>query len=350
MMRVHRFFTKIRIKEGAKIMFRKLTCTLLAINVLFGMLVTASPKSEASGETPDSLKILCIGNSFNQDTMAYLPPVLREILPDTELTVGVLHTSSATIGDHIRWNDEDKKYHIFDYWGPESDAWSRLPGRKSKSLKEALALADWDIITMQGVSSDVLSDAGIEQMTADAERLSEWLRRSAQKPFALMWFEWIGRPEGNLSADQMAVKVRDAAVYAEKKLDIDAVIPVGDAFQIARGYESLRTIGSAPYGNLLYEDNVHMQAGLPALLASYTTAAAILRYYGMDVRYIERSSWVPNNDNVLAINANNEEGKSFTHGFPYGVTAENVALAKVIAADSVINFDKDQAATAVISD
>lgn len=35
-----------------------------------------------------SLRILAIGNSFNQDVMAYLPPVLNEMLPDYNITYG----------------------------------------------------------------------------------------------------------------------------------------------------------------------------------------------------------------------------------------------------------------------
>ena len=88
----------------------------------------------------------------------------------------------------------------------------------------------------------------------------------------------------------------------------------------------------------MYIDNVHMQAGLPSLLAAYTTAAAVLRYYGMDSSALEYSMWTPSLENAMKINATNAEGSTFTHGFPDGVTAANIALAKQIAIDSVNNF------------
>lgn len=319
-------------------MRRKLTCALLIMSSLLWILGAVGPESKAYGDAPDSLKILCIGNSFTQDTMAYLPMVLRESLPETAVTVGVLHTSSSTLENHLQWIQEDTKYRAFDFWRPDRNAWKRFYSDKSVTLKRALELRDWDIITIQGNCENVLSDEGNGQMLAEAARLSYWLRYNATKPFVLMWLEWVGRPVGELSADEMVSKIQNASVRAQSQLDIDAVVPIGDAFQTARQDEVLRTIGTGPSGYLMYKDNVHMQAGLPALLASYTTAAAILHYYGLDVECIERSTWVPTNENVVKIRANNEEGTTFTHGLPEGVTPENVALAKKIARESVLNW------------
>ena len=317
-------------------MRRRMICALLVLVSLFSMLGAAGP--ESAGTAPESLKILCIGNSFTQDAMAYLPRVLREMMPETEITVGILHTSNATLEKHMQWIKEGATYHAFDFWRSDREAWKRFYTDKSVTLKRALELRDWDLITIQGVSLDVLSDEATEKMIADAGRLTDWLKYSAQKPFTLMWLEWIGRPEGELSADVMAQKIHDATVYAAPRMHVDAVVPIGDAFQIARQDEVLRTIGTGPSGYLMYQDNVHMQAGLPSLLAAYTTAAAILRYYGLDAERIERSTWIPTDENVVKIKANNEEGGTFTHGLPEGVTAENVALAKKIAVESVNNF------------
>lgn len=322
----------------SEIVRRVLTFLLLVVSSLLWLLGAADPESMAYGDAHDSLKILCIGNSFTQDAMAYLPMVLSESLPETEVTVGVLHTSDSTLETHLQWIDEDKKYKVFNFWGPDRKAWRHFIKDKTVTLKRALELRDWDIITIQGNHMYVMSDEGNGQMLAEAARLSYWLRYNATKPFVLMWLEWVGRPVGELSADEMASKIQNASVRAQSQLDIDAVVPIGDAFQTARQDEVLRTIGTGPSGYLMYKDNVHMQAGLPALLASYTTAAAILHYYGLGVECIERSTWVPTNENVVKIRANNEEGTTFTHGLPEGVTPENVALAKKIARESVLNW------------
>ena len=319
-------------------MTKRLISVLLVLSFVFLALGAADPQGETSEDKSDTLKILCIGNSFNQDTMAYFPPVMREILPGTRIACGVLESSGATLANHLEWLGDGTDYSMFDLWMPKENAWKRFTGSKAKSLSEVLALTEWDIITIQGVSRDVLSDEEMEKMTADAQQLIEQLRAQAKKPFALMWFEWIGRPEGNYTSDQMAEKIRTASLYVQSKLDIDAVIPVGDAFQAARADERLRSIGSSPDGNLMYIDNVHMQAGLPSLLAAYTTAAAVLRYYGMDSSALEYSMWTPSLENAMKINATNAEGSTFTHGFPDGVTAANIALAKQIAIDSVNNF------------
>ena len=319
-------------------MLKKLICVLIILCVLLAMLGAAAPDSQTTREAPESLKVLCIGNSFTQDIMAYLPMVLRESLPETEVTVGLLHTSSATLANHLQWIDEGRKYHAFLFWRPDRNAWKRFYSEKSVSLERALELRDWDVISFHGVCDDILSDEAREQMFADAARLTEWLRQHAQKPVVLMWIERVGIQKESLPPDEIAARLRDAAIRAEAELDIDAVIPIGDSFQIARENEELRKIGTSPAGNLLYMDNAHLQAGLPDLLASYTAAAAILHYYGLDVERIERSTWVPTNESVVEIRANNEEGSTVTHGFPDGVTPENVALAKKIAAESVLRF------------
>lgn len=98
---------------------------------VLSLILTVNCLASASGErasqemnlvdnTPDTLKILCIGNSFNQDVMAYLPPILREILPNTEITYGVLYSGSAGLRDHIEWYANNEAYTYFNYWGPTS--------------------------------------------------------------------------------------------------------------------------------------------------------------------------------------------------------------------------------------
>ena len=111
-----------------------------------------------------SLRILAIGNSFNQDVMAYLPPVLNEMLPDYNITYGILYKSSAGIGKHVDMFSNNEKYTWFNYWKPGQKEWMRY--NNAYSLADVLALEEWDIITFQGTSRDVISEVGIKNMVA----------------------------------------------------------------------------------------------------------------------------------------------------------------------------------------
>lgn len=284
-----------------------------------------------------SIKILCIGNSFNQDTMAYLPRILSEVLPDVAFTYGTCYTGSAEIKDHINWFYENKVYTVFNYYDQPYDYWRRYTGRKARTLSQILEKQDWDIITIQGNSADVLTESDVNAMIADAKNLKTILKSNTRKSFDLVWFEWVSRPMGELSDSEMYDLIQSASLKAAKELKIKTVIPVGSAFQNARQVPILAELGDSPQGNLLYSDNIHMQAGIPSLLAAYTTAAAILDKLGYDPELIMNSTWVPTDENVKQLRATRGNGGGMTHGYLTGITDENIYSIKLIAINTVKN-------------
>lgn len=281
------------------------------------------------------LKMLCVGNSYNQDIMAYLPPIMQEILPDYELAFGSLYTASAGLANHIAWFNDDTKYTVFNYWKPNATAWERQSGSSGKTLAQALAMEDWDIIATQGTTSDVLTDASIATMITNARTLLRIFQSNAPKPFSCVWFEHFPRPNGSLSEDDMFLRYKASVEAVMANLGITGYIPTGTAIQNARTNLTLKALGDG--GDMLYSDDTHLQAGIPALISAYTIANKLLEWSGNGDRSVLASTWMPTAENVVAINASNGSGGGMTHGDPQGVTTANVQAAQEIAMLAVNN-------------
>lgn len=279
------------------------------------------------------LKILCVGNSFNQDVMAYVPPILEELLPDVEITVATCYTSSASLQDHVDWFNAGTPYTVYNEWAAGATEWARYSASTAMTLQQVLDRNDWDIITMQGTSSDVLTDDDVDSLIVTPGRqLLRILQSNAQKPFEAMWFQWMGRPQGSYTALDMFGFINSATQSVMQKLGMLDYVPVGAAIQSARTNSVLGALGDG--GDMLYSDAVHMQAGLPALIAAYTTALKVLEWYGRKYTGLYGSTFAPDSATVEAINC-----AGMTHGDPVGVDPTYIRAAQEIAVLAVRNPD-----------
>lgn len=285
------------------------------------------------GPTGRKMNILVIGNSFNQDVMAYVPPILKEIAPDVDFTVAVLYAGSADLERHLTMWNEDGSYAL-NLWRPSSRRWGRWNARK---LREVLAMADWDVILTQAASSDVLSDERIRaKILTPGRQLLRILQENAPKPFRAGWFQWAARPEGDFSSAQMAQKIMDATDTVMQKLGFFDYIPVCAAIQSARTNQSLAALGGG--GDMLHSDRVHLAAGLPDLIAAYTVAMKLAEWSGKGRPGVLGSDFVPTYTRALSIKASYADVQPgdtvlMTHGAPVGVTTTNYLGNKDTAAE-----------------
>ena len=279
------------------------------------------------------LRILVIGNSFNQDTMAYVPPILNEILPDYEITYAVLYTSSADLDKHLSYW-ENVYYYTLNYWGPGDKSWSR----DITTIDEILEMDNWDIVMTQATSSDVLSNDRIQnKILRPAQRLLDKLQTSASKPILPVWVQWVGRPESSFGCAEMTHKITDATNTVIAETDFFDFIPIGVAIQSARTNATINNLGGG--GELLHRDRVHLAAGLPDLIASYTTVQKILEWTGNGHLSVRGSSFRPADEECVRIGACWSESSEIrmTHGDSVGVTEELVLAAQEIAMMAVEN-------------
>lgn len=289
-----------------------------------------------------ALKILIIGNSFNQDTVAYLPPVLNEMLPDVDITYADCYTSSADIPKHIEMYQNDTEITRYNLWTPGADRWMRYAagGSKPRTPKQALQEQDWDIILTNATTSDVYPDSVTSKIITPLRQLMRILQTDAVKPFQMMWFQVMGRDDDSTGVVVTAdVMYQNHVAATNRVMDETGVldyIPVGTALQNARTNATLQALGDG--GNMLYSDNKHINAGLPALLATYTVALKIAEWYGRKTSGIYGSAFVPTAEAVRAMNVLDDKS-SMTHGEPVGVTEENIRAAQEIAVMAVKHPD-----------
>ena len=286
-------------------------------------------------EKKKTLNVLCIGNSFNQDTLAYLPPVLNELMTDYDISYGVCYSGSATLDEQLRWYEEDKAYTVFNYWASGALSWDRMSGSRAKTLKEVLEMKDWDILLFQGNTKCVTTDEDVNNMIKAGQKLYDIVKTQNNSSITLMWNEWVARDNYPYSAENMYTLVSDSSEKAAKELSASKIIPIGTAVQKARLYPQFAELGESEGHNMMYSDNIHIQAGLPALLGAYTTALCIMDYCGIPIDILFRSTWIPTEENVKKIGIISSSGSQMTHGELQGIEDNNVLLIKSIAIDAV---------------
>ena len=285
--------------------------------------------------TKKEFNILVLGNSFSQDSFAYLPPVLNEALPEYVVNYGVAYTSSTSIQDHINYYNNETKYTSYREWSYKAGAWKLYTSSgdydRGKTLADIMALRNWDIIYVQPASRVAGDDTHTaawyvqNRIIYPGRKLLEILKSLSNKPFAYLMGEWLATDSDGDHGVEVFGLLADALELTENSLGIDGVIPIGAAFQNARSNTTLQALGDATIHNMLCTDGQHMQSGIPALLATYTIANYILRLMGMK-RSIHGSSFVPTDANCIAIKAwkANDANPKMTHGSSVGVADESI--------------------------
>lgn len=325
---------------------------------------TIGGNSGGSGER-GHLKFLCIGNSFNQSSIAYVPVILSELLPNYDLVFGSLHEASATNQKHVDMYehpenyDHNGRYQFFNYWPVGATEWDRSRKENDSdnihtgiTLKQALKLEDWDVILFQGTSEQVVdtynsanvrtktAEQNVNEMISATRKLLRIVQKESKHPFMAVWGQQMGRryswprtiSEGEsyiieYNSRQMYEKIRDATNRIMNETGMQDYIPVGSALEMARTNSLFANFGEG--GNMLWSDGKHLNAGLPVLLAGYCFALKLLEWSGNKSIGIYNSSFVPTAENACLIHATIAAtgNPGMTHGYPQlGSDAQGILI------------------------
>lgn len=295
----------------------------------------AATTEDVDKAVKQTLKILFLGNSFTQDYVAYIPPILEELLPSYDITIGICYTSSASVGDHVERFNNNTMYTVFSKWETANGRWlkysvgsSAAPG---KTLKQVLTEFSWDIISVQGSCSIVDEEAPYREIVEPGRELLQILQANAKKPFSYVTTQWFGRESGGYSSLEVFNGISNVIDRVMDEIGFSDYIPVGCALQSARTNATLQSIGLS--GDMLH-DGTHLQAGLPALLAAYTAVLKILEWTGNKNIGLYRSTFIPTAENVVELNVVSTNS-ALTHGDIDGITEANVRAAREIATIAV---------------
>lgn len=113
--------------------------------VMLSLSAFAAPEAEAR----KTLRILAIGNSFSDDAMEYLPQLLDNMDIDN-VELARLYVGGCTLEQHMRFHIEGKAPYEFYRSAAGENRW--VKSKEKVSLRHALSLGKWDIITLQQAS------------------------------------------------------------------------------------------------------------------------------------------------------------------------------------------------------
>jgi len=222
------------------------------------------------------LSILCIGNSYTQDALSYVPFVLERVFDRLEIHLYILYKGSCYLENH--WNNIESSipaYNLYLFLS-ENGVW-KSSGKKS--VQDIMACEMWDLIVLQQESSRSISFGTYQPYL---NNIINWLK-DQQSHFRTAWLLTPAHADGygqskSRTSEQMWELV---AANSKKLLDdgiVDYVAPCGTAVQMARR-TSLDALGT--YGHLSY-DGLHLQEGLPCLLEAYAFSKFLLDQIGIE--------------------------------------------------------------------
>lgn len=280
-----------------------------------------------------TVNMLVLGNSFSQDSFAYVPKVFSELGTKYRLNIVVGYIGSASLDTHISAINNNTAYDFVDEWSHTTTAWLRYAkgGSSEKTASALLGMYHWDIIYVQptgGISTDA---SIITNAVTPAKALLRLLRTQLGYGFTYACGQWLA------SQDSMT-RMAAAMALLDSRVGFNWVFPIGTGIANARSNTTFAALGDS--GNMLY-DNTHQQSGIPALISAYVIVQSMLQLLGIDYESIYKSTFTPTNANCIAINAYKEGGMTtplpMTHGDSVGVTDANVLAAKQIASIAARN-------------
>ena len=167
------------------------------------------------------LKILSIGNSFSQDAQRYLQEVAKH--NGSDFKTANLYIGGCSLRTHYLNIIDGKTDYFFEFNGKNTGI--------QVSINQALASDDWDIITLQQVSS---SSAKYETYTPYLEFIYEHVKKYCPKAKVYIHQTWayedgsdLLKNQGYLSAKDMFADVKHSYIVAAQAINADGIIPCG---------------------------------------------------------------------------------------------------------------------------
>lgn len=229
--------------------------------------------------TTRTIKILAVGNSYAADAFMYFPYVFRNILPDVNLVIGIASIGSCTVQMHLDKATNNTADYYYYKWTVSAGKWTSSSG---KTLQYIVQDEEWDIVTFQQKSTN---SADYSTISPYLNPLIDWLFAKVGRAIKVGWLMTPALPRGNsglqpynYSSDTFYASLVTTAQSILTNTPVSFVIPEATAIQNCRK-TSLNDLGDYQY-NYMTQDGVHLQQGLPCLVASYLCVQYILDMIG----------------------------------------------------------------------
>lgn len=244
---------------------------------ILSLLVTFWLAISVFAADPTHVRVLSIGNSFSLDAFAYVPFLMEELAPGTQVDFGVLYIGGCRLVRHDENLKGAKAEYDFHQFHAGADKWVC---RKGVSIQEGMAAENWDIIILQQQSADSRYYSTYQPYL---DHLIDYIH--TDKPKAkIAWLLTQAYGEGykelkGMTSDEMWARTDEASERVMKETGVNILIPAGTAIQNAR-YTPLDRFGK--FGHLV-NDGYHLQEGVAAYIEGLVATHSLLKAYGVDV-------------------------------------------------------------------
>lgn len=237
-----------------------------------------------------TLKILMFGNSFTHDSAGYVPFILKSMYPNLNLELGIAFYNGCSLAQHLASLSGQNVTLDEQNITPQTYMYSlNINGGKwttnyRKDGTDIIKVKDWDIITFQQNGKNAFSNWNT-YFKPFIYKIQKLIYEKVNKPVKLGWVLTHGSYAGT---DLVTLKKnwQGTADNSQKVIQnslADFIMPYGTAVQ------NLRNVYDSSWGgqaDLLGDDNVHMQEGLPCLTAAYCYTIKILELVGLPLSII----------------------------------------------------------------
>ena len=222
------------------------------------------------------MKILSIGNSFSQDAHKWLYDVCKSV--GKEIYNVNLYYGGCSLYAHWKFYEEDRADYDYEIKGE--------PTRKI-SLREALTMEDWDVITFQQASYESGKYDKYQPFLCDLYKVVKEACPNAKFYIHKTWayetdydselFDFYNRDQ-----KRMYDCLTDAYAKAAESIGAD-IIPSGDVIQYLR--ENAKEFDYQNGGLSLNRDGFHLTLGYGRYAAALTWACKLFSIDANEVSY-----------------------------------------------------------------
>lgn len=284
------------------------------------------------GKDIQQIKILCFGNSFTQDSMSYVPFMLKNLAPNVKLTLGIAYIGGCPLVQHLaNFTGEDQTLNSVVYTQVNYTYYKSINGEAwtsqgSKNVDAMIADEEWDIITFQQNGGT----AYLDWDTYFAPFIFKLHKSLFDKIGYGVKIGWL-LTQGAYAQDYDGLlnHWQGTADNSKKMLEVTGtsiLFPFGTAAQNLRT-TSLKEIGDGAAHNLM-ADTGHLQEGIGCMTAAYANTLVILNYLG-----IGKTGVIGEQTRVDStfVTEKNIPGPNLGTSGVVGVTDDNCYLAQVAA-------------------
>ena len=273
----------------------------------------------------ESISILFIGNSFSDDTEAYMMDILLN-LGYTNIDIGNLYIGGCDIDLHyenILNGTRAYDFRMRSHNGVKYTEYETTSvGGKKNSLPYAIAYKDWDIISVQqasGYSGQADSYANLDALVNEVKKLAT--NPNVEFVFNMTWAYQANSTHAQFpdyNSDQMTMY--NAIVNATQAKVTYTVVPNGTAIQNAR---------TSYIGDNLTRDGYHLDLKLGRFIAGLTFVAKVT---GADISDFD---YIPNGITKTQFKVAIESVQNAIET-PFAITESTMNVDPTVPADSLV--------------